>query len=103
VAAQCLIELADVDGRIVGLLAQRGALIAQLFIDLEWQGRGVGTLLLDAAKRRAPDGLRLFTYQRNGEARTFYEHRGFAAVRFGVSPPPENEPDVEYWWPGAAC
>jgi hypothetical protein len=31
-------------------------------------------------------------------ARSFYERRGFRAVQFGVSPPPESEPDVRYAW-----
>ena len=31
-------------------------------------------------------------------SRAFYEKRGFSAVRFGVSPPPESEADVEYHW-----
>jgi hypothetical protein len=42
--------------------------------------------------------LGLFTHQRNEKARRFYEARGFVAVRFGMSPPPENEPDVRYEW-----
>jgi hypothetical protein len=46
----------------------------------------------------SPGGLRLFTFQRNVPARSFYEKYGFRAVRFGVSPAPENEPDVEYRW-----
>jgi hypothetical protein len=44
--------------------------------------------------------LRLVTLQRNDRARRFYEHRGFAAYEFGRSPPPEDEPDVWYRWPG---
>ena len=62
------------------------------------QGRGIGTALLDRAKKLAPDGLTLFTHQRNERARAFYERLGFRAVQFGVSPPPESEPDVKYTW-----
>jgi ribosomal protein S18 acetylase RimI-like enzyme len=58
----------------------------------------VGTALLDKAKELTPAGLTLFTHQRNARARTFYERRGFRAVAFGVSPPPESEPDVKYAW-----
>nr|MDJ0788409.1 GNAT family N-acetyltransferase [Myxococcota bacterium] len=71
-------------------------------VDPGWQGRGVGTLLMDRAKALRPDGLTVFTFQGNQEARAFYESRGFRVVRLGMSPPPENEPDVEYAWePGA--
>ena len=30
--------------------------------------------------------------------RQLYETHGFGAVKFGVSPPPESAPDVEYHW-----
>ncbi len=28
----------------------------------------------------------------------FYEKNGFIAEKYGISPPPESEPDVEYHW-----
>ena len=67
-------------------------------MDPRCQRRGVGTALLERAKELAPEGLTLFTHQRNERARAFYERRGFRAVQFGVSPPPESEPDVKYAW-----
>ena len=82
----------------VGLLAQDGERVGQLHVDPSAQQQGVGTALLDLAKGRSPAGLRLFTHQANTRARAFYERRGFRAVRFGTSPPPESEPDVEYRW-----
>ncbi len=95
--------LAEVDGEVVGLLAiDADGLIDQLFVDPAWQRRGVGSVLLAHARECSPGGLRLFTFQRNERARRFYEKHGFRAVRFGRSPPPEDEPDVEYAWsPGA--
>jgi hypothetical protein len=33
-----------------------------------------------------------------GVARSFYEKHGFFPVRFGISPPPESEPDVLSRW-----
>lgn len=80
----------------VGLLALAPGRVGQLHVDPPAQEQGVGSALLDLAKRRSPTGLSLFTHQANRRARTFYERRGFRAVRFGVSPPPENEPDVLY-------
>jgi ribosomal protein S18 acetylase RimI-like enzyme len=88
-----------IDGHeVVGLLALGERLVAHLYVEPARQGRGIGTALLDLAKRDAPEGLTLFTHQRNERARTFYERRGFRAVEFGRSPPPENEPDVKYRW-----
>ena len=63
------------------------------------QGAGAGSALIAHAKRLHPSGVWLFTHQRNTRARAFYEARGFRAVAFGVSPPPESEPDVRYEWP----
>jgi ribosomal protein S18 acetylase RimI-like enzyme len=83
---------------VAGLLTLGNGHIDQLYVDPARQGRGVGTALLDKAKQLTPAGLTLFTHQRNARARAFYERRGFRAVAFGVSPAPENEPDVKYAW-----
>ena len=87
----------------VGMLALGKGVVEQLYVDPTRQRRGVGSALMAHAKRLSPEGLRLFTHQRNERARRFYESRGFVATAFGVSPPPESEPDVEYrWTPGAS-
>ena len=83
---------------IIALLALHNGQIDQLYVDPPWQGRGVGSALLEKAQQLSPSGLVLFTHQRNERARAFYERRGFAAVAFGVSPAPESEPDVKYAW-----
>jgi putative acetyltransferase len=83
---------------IVGFLAISSDRLGYLYVDPAAQGKGTGTALLDKGKALSPEGLTLFTHQRNGRARTFYERRGFRAVRFGVSPAPESEPDVQYRW-----
>jgi len=97
-APRCEIWLAWRDGGIVGMLALDGSFIDQLFVAVEAQRTGVGTALVRKAMERSPDGLRLFTFRKNLSARAFYEKHGFVIVRFGVSAPPENEPDVEYCW-----
>jgi ribosomal protein S18 acetylase RimI-like enzyme len=86
---------------LVALLALVPGRVEHLYVDPPAQGRGVGSALLDHAKRLMPDGLSLFTHQRNQRAGAFYEGRGFRAVAFGVSPAPESEPDVEYRWDGS--
>jgi len=88
-----------VDGETVaGFLAMNGDLLSYLYVDPPAQGRGIGTLMLAKAQELSPRGFTLFTHQRNLNARDFYERRGLRAVAFGVSPPPENEPDVKYAW-----
>lgn len=88
-----------VDGEtIVAFLALNGSLLNYLYVDPPSQGCGVGTRLMSKAQELSPDGFTLFTHQRNAKARAYYEHRGLRAVAFGISAPPENEPDVKYAW-----
>jgi ribosomal protein S18 acetylase RimI-like enzyme len=83
---------------VVGLLALGEHEVDQLHVEPRCQRRGLGTALLDRAKELSPEGLTLFTFQGNEQARAFYERCGFRAVQFGMSPPPESEPDVKYAW-----
>jgi GNAT superfamily N-acetyltransferase len=99
IRARCAVWVAARGDVPVALMALEGDHVDQLFVDPEQQGRGAGSALLDHAKRLHPGGLSLFTHVRNERARAFYEARGFRAVQFGVSPPPESEPDVRYAWP----
>ena len=98
VAVACVVWLAEVEGRLAGLLAIKDSYIDQLFVAVEQQRQGIGTALLQKAREQSPGGLRLYTFQKNAKARAFYEKHGFRAIRFGHSPAPENEPDIEYQW-----
>ena len=82
----------------VGFMAMNKDFIDQLYIDPDFQRKGIGTSLIDFAREQSPEHLWLYTLQINFIARTFYEKNGFIAEKFGVSPPPESEPDVEYHW-----
>jgi GNAT superfamily N-acetyltransferase len=97
--ARCELWIALREERVVGVMALEGSHVDQLYVAPDEQGAGVGSALLAHAKILRPGGLSLFTFQRNARARAFYEARGFRAVRFGVSPAPESEPDVRYEWP----
>ncbi len=91
--------VAEEDGRLAGFMAMHADFIDQLYVDPDIQRRGIGTAFLDHARQLSPSTLHLFTFQSNANGRAFYEKNGFRAVKFGVSPPPENEPDMEYRWP----
>jgi GNAT superfamily N-acetyltransferase len=97
---RCALLVAERDGLRAALMALDGCWIRQLAVFADHRRHGVGRALLDAARTASPDELRLFTFERNVPARAFYEADGFVAVRFGRSPPPEDEPDVEYRWSG---
>jgi putative acetyltransferase len=98
VLAECEVWVAAHDAALAGLMAMQRPWIRHLAVFLEFQRQGIGTALLAKARECSPEELRLYTFQRNHPARAFYEHHGFVAVAFGVSPPPESEPDVEYRW-----
>jgi GNAT superfamily N-acetyltransferase len=94
----CQVHGAFEGGALAGIIAFRSDWIDQLYVLPEAQGGGVGSELLQVAKR-ACERLQLWTFQRNLRARRFYEARGFALVEEtdGVGNE-EREPDVRYLW-----
>jgi ribosomal protein S18 acetylase RimI-like enzyme len=90
--------VAESDGKPVAFMAMRDNFIDHLYVHPDYQQRGIGKNLLELAHRLSPEHVWLYTLQVNTNARAFYEKNGFVAEKFGLSPPPENEPDVEYHW-----
>ncbi|MGY8685651.1 GNAT family N-acetyltransferase [Bradyrhizobium sp. UFLA05-153] len=81
-----------------GIIAFRDGWIEQLYVLPDAQGHGVGSELLDVAKS-AFEQLQLWTFQRNGRARRFYEFRGFELVEeTDGTRNEEKEPDARYVW-----
>ena len=82
----------------IGVIAFHDDWIEQLYVLPEAQGRGVGTELLDVA-RRASERLQLWTFQRNVQARRFYEARSFVLVeQTDGAGNEEKEPAARYLW-----
>jgi GNAT superfamily N-acetyltransferase len=90
--------VAEVDGEPVAFMAIAGDFIDQLYVNPEHQRQGLGKALLKRARELSPEHLWLYTLQINTRGRAFYEKNGFRAVKLGISPAPESEPDVEYHW-----
>lgn len=91
--------VAEADGEVVGFLALAPGWIEQLYLAPEWRGQGIGDRLVALAKDRQPDGLELWTFQANAQARRFYERHGFVAVEMTDGQTnEEREPDVRYHW-----
>ncbi|PZC50358.1 MAG: Ribosomal protein S18 acetylase RimI [Chloroflexi bacterium] len=90
--------VAEADGALLGYMALKGSYIDRLYIHPDVQRSGAGTALLVTARARSPHELALHTHQQNTQACAFYEKHGFVAVKYGISPPPESAPDVEYHW-----
>ena len=86
------------DATMTGVIAFHDDWIEQLYVLPEAQGRGAGTELLDVAKR-ASERLQLWTFQRNVQARSFYQARGFVLVeQTDGAGNEEKEPDARYLW-----
>ncbi len=92
------IWVVEIENRPAAFMAMENDFIDQLYVHPRYQRRGIGVTLLDLARGQSPDHLWLYTLQSNVNARAFYEKNGFVPEKFGFSPPPENEPDVEYHW-----
>jgi ribosomal protein S18 acetylase RimI-like enzyme len=101
------VVVAEEDGRIVGFVAisrddvAHGDMVEHLYVHPERQRRGIGSALLEQAKRRMPAGFRLWVFQQNDPARRFYERHGLRVVRLtDGSANEEQTPDALYEWPG---
>ena len=92
------IWLEDSESIIKGFIALQGSYIDRLYIHPLFQRQGIGTSLLHYAREKHPEGLELCTHRQNLRACKFYEKHGFKPVKYGISPPPESVPDVEYHW-----
>jgi enamine deaminase RidA (YjgF/YER057c/UK114 family)/ribosomal protein S18 acetylase RimI-like enzyme len=91
--------VAEAEGAVVGLMALGDGEMAQLYLDPDWRGRGLGDRFVALAKERSPRGLSLWTFQINKPAHRFYERHGFRAVEHtDGSGNEEREPDVRYEW-----
>ena len=98
VIGQAEVRIAEVDGTFVGFSAYRPGWLDHLYVDPDWHGRRIGTALLRDAMA-ANTVLQLWTFQRNEQARGFYEHHGFReAERTDGSGNEEREPDIRYEW-----
>src|SRR5262245_32939173 len=89
----------DINADVTGLLVVDGAEVDQLYVDPERWGHGIGSRLIEHAKRVRPHGLWLWAFQSNTGARRFYERHGFVVVdATDGSGNEERAPDVRYAW-----
>ena len=91
------IYLAMFNEVVVGLMATDGAWINQLYIHIDYQGKGIGSRMVNLAKQLSSGSLSLHTFEVNLKARRFYEKHGFSMVGRGRDNE-ENLPDVLLTW-----
>ncbi|MFE7621024.1 GNAT family N-acetyltransferase, partial [Streptomyces sp. NPDC057496] len=87
----------DGAGEPLGFVSVDGAELEHLYLRPDARRRGIGSLLLDRARRSSAGELTLYVFRRNTDARAFYERHGFTAIAFDDgSRNEEREPDVRY-------
>lgn len=70
--------VAEEAGVITGYLSMSNdGFVPALYLRPGGRGKGVGKMLLDAAKAAHPEGLELTVFERNTDALRFYEREGF--------------------------
>lgn len=92
------VRLALLDGRLVGFVAASAESVAQLYVRVGCQRRGIGTQMLAWAKNQSAGSLWLYTFARNHGARAFYARQGFVEVAYGFEPTWRLD-DVRLQWP----
>jgi len=95
---KCVLWGAFESDDLVGVIAFHEDWVDQLYVLPYAQRRGIGAALLQIAKSQATT-LSLWTFQRNEDARRFYERHGFIAIEeTNGSENEEREPDILYRW-----
>lgn len=94
---QFQIDLALIDEKVVGLIVYNDREISQLYIHINYQGIGIGYILLDKVKKQSSGRLSLYTFEVNENAQRFYEKHGFEIIDRGHENE-ENLPDIQYEW-----
>ena len=93
------VSVIETAGQIAGYLALSPGVVEHLYIDPEFQNRGLGRDLLEFAKKACPGGLELWVFQKNSDARRFYERHGFCLeLLTDGAGNMEREPDALYRW-----
>ncbi|RBP44501.1 acetyltransferase (GNAT) family protein [Roseimicrobium gellanilyticum] len=92
------LAVSSIAGEPMGFITFCPGAVEHLYVHPAHQGEGLGTALLRLAMRENIE-LKLWTFQRNTNARRFYEKHGFIADRMtdGMGNE-EREPDMRYVW-----
>jgi GNAT superfamily N-acetyltransferase len=87
------------DLRVGGFAALGDDHLDHLYVHPDFHHGGVGTALLQHVIFHRPNGLKLWVFQQNAQARRFYEHHGFVLLhQTDGAANEERTPDALYGW-----
>ncbi|MGB3243339.1 MAG: GNAT family N-acetyltransferase [Sulfitobacter sp.] len=90
--------VAEKEGVVCGFAACDAHNLNALYVGSAWRGQGVGSTLLIHLQRSKPR-LRLWTFEANERAQTFYRRHGFEEItRTQGAANDENLPDIRFEW-----
>ncbi len=96
---ECRVWVAVLGAEVLGYAALEGDMLEHLYLRPDVRRRGIGTLLLDEARRHSPGGMSLRVFQLNTDARRFYERHGFTVLDTNDgSRNMESLPDMTMRW-----
>jgi ribosomal protein S18 acetylase RimI-like enzyme len=95
--AQFQVDLALIEEKVIGMIAYNETEINQLYVHIDYQGIGIGQILLNKVKAQSNGKLTLYTFEVNKNAQRFYEKNGFKKIGRGCENE-ENLPDIQYEW-----
>lgn len=90
------VYIAEETGTILGFIALSENYIASIFVDIEQQGKGIGTLLLNYAKNIRTE-LKLNVYQKNDKSVNFYKSKDFIILSESTDQPTLEKEYVMQW------
>jgi len=84
---------------VLAMMTLNGDWLDQLYVYSTLRRSGLGSQLVEVAKRERPNGLQLWTFRTNTPAQRFYEKHGFTAVEeTDGSRNEDRAPDIRYVW-----
>jgi len=92
------VEVYMVDDTIAGFVACAEGWLHHLYVDPEFWGKGIGSVLLLSAQTHNK-ALQLWVFQQNEKARAFYQAHGFSELELTDGAANEEKlPDLRMIW-----
>lgn len=90
------VYVAEKENDIFGFIALSENYIASIFVDIEQQGKGIGSLLLNYAKNLRNE-LTLNVYQKNEKSVNFYKSKNFIILSESTDQPTLEKEYIMQW------